>query len=130
MGYGQSYYTLRSIFLHGVPPPAIHMHLRIFDVASNVPTGDLSKTNPAVVPNSKSPVEVDIPEAEKAAFDLWLRELWQEKDQSITRWFEAASFSKTSFDIPLKLRSKREILDAFCFFLPAGAGYVWRAIRK
>lgn len=85
MGYGQSYYTLRSIFLHGIPPPSIHMHLRMFDVATNVPIGDLSKTNPTVIPKSSSPVEVEIPETEKATFDIWLRELWREKDEAITR---------------------------------------------
>ncbi|KAJ6627200.1 hypothetical protein B0H10DRAFT_1996020 [Mycena sp. CBHHK59/15] len=130
MGYGQSYYTLRSIFLHGVPPPAIHMHLRMFDVATNVPIGDLSKTNPAVIPRSKSPVEVDIPETEKAVFDLWLRELWREKDESITRWFDAASFAKAKWEIPLKLRRRRDIFDAFCFFFPAAVGYMWAGIRK
>ncbi|KAF7339880.1 Lysocardiolipin acyltransferase [Mycena venus] len=130
MGYGQSWYTLRSIFLHGVPPPAIHYHLRLFGM-NDVPIGDLSKTNASVVPDSKSSaVEVEIPEAEKAVFDLWLRELWHEKDRSITRWFESSSFATTSYEIPLKLRQKRDILDAFCFFLPAAFGYMWSRIRK
>ncbi|KAJ6604382.1 acyltransferase-domain-containing protein [Mycena vulgaris] len=130
MGYGQSYYTIRSIFIHGVPPPAIHMHLRMFDVATNVPIGDLSKTNPTATPNSSSPLEVEIPETEKAAFDIWLRELWHEKDTSMTRWFEGASFGEGSFEIPLRLRKKREVFDACGFFLPAAVGYVWSRIRK
>ncbi|KAJ7492889.1 acyltransferase-domain-containing protein [Mycena latifolia] len=130
MGYGQSYYTLRSIFLNGIPPPAIHMHLRMFDVATNVPIGDLSKTNPTTSPLSSSPVEVEIPEREKAAFDIWLRELWHEKDVSITRWFEGTSFAKTNFEIPLRLRNTRDVCDALGFFLPAVVGYVWSRIRK
>ncbi|KAJ7071291.1 acyltransferase-domain-containing protein [Mycena amicta] len=128
--YGQDYYTLRSVFFNGVPPPAIHMHLRMFDVATEVPIGDLSKTNSAVLPDSKAAVEVDIPESEKDAFDVWLRELWQEKDESITRWFDASSFAKESFDIPLRLRHKRDILDAFAFFIPSGVEYVWARIRR
>ncbi|KAJ7655086.1 acyltransferase-domain-containing protein [Mycena polygramma] len=128
MGYGQSWYTLRSIFLSGVPPPAVHFHLRMFSM-QDLPIGDLSMAHPTIVPNSSSPVEVEIPEPEKAAFDLWLRELWHEKDEAITRWFETASFAKTSFEIPLKLRRNRDILDAFCFFLPAAVGYVWSRIR-
>ncbi|KAJ7130090.1 acyltransferase-domain-containing protein [Mycena crocata] len=130
MGYGQSYFTLRSIFLHGVPPPAIHMHLRMWDVSTDVPIGDLSKTNPTVVPHAGSPVEVEIPETEKAAFDLWLRELWREKDESITRWFDRASFAKERIEIPLKLRKKRHVADAFGFFLPAAAGYLLSRIWK
>ncbi|KAJ7462658.1 acyltransferase-domain-containing protein [Mycena galericulata] len=130
MGYGQSYYTLRSIFLHGVPPPSIHMHLRMFDVATGVPIGDLSKTNPTATPNSRSAVEVEIPEMEKTAFDVWLRELWCEKDESITRWFDGASFAKPSFEIPLHLRKQRHILDALGFFLPATVEHIWSIIRK
>ena len=66
MGYGQDYYTMRSVFLDGVYPPLIHMHMRMFDVASEVPIGDLSATRANVVPPSgnpgegKSTVEVDI----------------------------------------------------------------------
>ncbi|KAF8213339.1 acyltransferase-domain-containing protein [Mycena galopus ATCC 62051] len=123
MGYGQSWYTIRSIFLNGIPPPAIHYHLRLFGM-DDVPIGDMSKTSPKSVPDSNSSaVEVDIPEQEKAAFDLWLRELWHEKDTSITRWFEECSFDKTSFEIPLRLRQTRDILDALGFFPPAVVGY-------
>ncbi|KAJ7900061.1 hypothetical protein B0H14DRAFT_2556302 [Mycena olivaceomarginata] len=130
MGYGQSWYTLRSIFLNGVAPPAIHYHLRLFSM-DDLPIGDLSQARPTVIPDSKSSVlEVEIPEAEKAAFDLWLRELWHEKDRSITQWFERSSFAKTSYEIPLKLRQTREILDALGFFLPAAIGYAWSRIRK
>ncbi|KAJ6574835.1 acyltransferase-domain-containing protein [Mycena capillaripes] len=127
--YGQSWYTLRSIFVSGIPPPAIHLHLRMFSM-ENVPIGDISQTNPNVIPNSSSPIEVEIPEPEKATFDLWLRELWHEKDEAITKWFERCSFAETSFEIPLRLRRNRDVLDAFCFFLPAAVGYMWSRIRK
>ncbi|KAJ7786033.1 acyltransferase-domain-containing protein [Mycena metata] len=129
MGYGQSWYTLRSIFLDGVPPPAIHLHLRMFGM-EDVPIGDLSKTNSAAVPNSKSPVEVEIPETEKTVFDLWLRELWHEKDASITRWFDSSSFAKESYEIPLKLRDRRDIFNALGMFLPAIIDKVWSGIRN
>lgn len=130
MGYGQDYYTLRSMFMSGVPPPAVHMHFRMFDVATEVPIGDLSKTNPAIIPDSSSPVEVEIPESEKAVFDVWLRELWREKDESITGFFEKRSLSETSFEFPLKLRTKREIMDALGLFIPAAFDYVWSRVRK
>ena len=46
LAYGQSYYTLRSIFFDGVPPPQIHLHLRLFDVNKEVPIGDLTSKLP------------------------------------------------------------------------------------
>lgn len=139
LGYGQDYYTLRSVFFDGVAPPAIHIHLRMFEVAAQVPIGDLSATNAAESPEDKMSkkrvVEVDIPEAEKAAFDLWLRKLWQEKDESMTRFNNTGAYSAVHgtspiVQVPLKLHRKREILDAFCFFMPAAAGYLWGRIRR
>lgn len=129
MGYGQSYYTLRSIFFNGVPPPAVHMHLRLFDARADIPIGDLS----ASVSNSdvaaKNAVEVDIPAEEKEKFDVWLRDLWREKDEAITKYHEngtldTISEGSTALDIPLRLRRKREVLDAFCFFFPTGVVYL------
>lgn len=136
MKYGQNYYTLRSIFMDGISPPAIHIHLRRFDVATGVPVGDLSAGIPSTTPVNQRRAqikEVDIPEDEKEQFDVWLRELWQEKDNSMTRFSESTSFSSheaRAVEIPLKLRRKREILDAFCFFLPAGIVYSWNKLRQ
>ena len=121
MGYGQSYYTLRSIFFDRIPPPVIHMHLRMFDVARDVPIGDLSSARPDFLPNgsshshspSSSPsayaptrsssstpptgaTEVDIPESEKTAFDAWLRQLWTDKDDFITAFHASSHLSLAS----------------------------------
>jgi hypothetical protein len=135
MGYGQSYYTLRSIFFDRVPPPSIHMHIRLFDIAKNVPIGDLSKTNPEVVPERSSQgsvVEVETPEEEKAKFDLWLRELWYDKDRLFAKFHETGSFTPgvgPEVRIPLRLKRTREIFDSFCFFVPAALGYFSSWIR-
>jgi hypothetical protein len=129
MGYGQSYYTMRSTFFDRVPPPVIHMHIRVFDVAKDVPIGDLSTANARFHPSHKAAVEVDSPEVEKVKFDQWLLELWRDKDRAITRFHESGSLAaspdstKARVLIPLQLRRKREILDAFCFFLPATLMY-------
>jgi hypothetical protein len=125
MGYGQSYYTLRSIFMDSVPPPVIHMHLRQFDVSS-VPIGDISSTNKTTIPkvskNNVHAVEADVPQNEKDTFDEWLRQLWRDKDAYIDRFLEAKDKDRQKpVLIPLELRSRREILDAFCWFLPAAA---------
>ncbi|KAF8167908.1 acyltransferase-domain-containing protein [Crassisporium funariophilum] len=136
MHYGQDYYTLRSIFFDGVAPPVIHIHLRMFDVSGGVPIGDLAETSGVKTPDprAKRIVEVDIPADEKDTFDVWLRKLWQEKDESMDRFFETGVFDVEEttvpyVEIPLKLRRKREILDAFCFFWPGSVAYLWRKVR-
>jgi hypothetical protein len=132
MGYGQDYYTLRSIFMDGIPPPAIHIHLRMFDVVTGVPLGDISTGKPSIQQPSQNK-DIDIPDGEKEKFDVWLRELWQEKDDSMTKFSETTSFGSRetrAVEIPLKLRRKREVLDAFCFFLPAGIVYLWGKLRQ
>lgn len=136
LGYGQDYYTLRSLFFDGVAPPAIHIHLRMFDVTGGVPIGNLAGTSNAGTPDPKAKrvVEVDIPADEKEVFDEWLRKLWQEKDDSMERFFETGSLApkgpqRVVVEIPLRLRRRREILDAFCFFWPASAAYLWGRLR-
>ncbi|PCH33504.1 acyltransferase-domain-containing protein [Wolfiporia cocos MD-104 SS10] len=129
-GYGQGYYTLRSIFLDGVPPPAVHMHIRCFDVAKEVPIGDTSAANPNVLPNGSAKAqEIDIPETEREKFELWLRDLWREKDTLIANYLETGALVDPAkqIEIPLQLRSKREVLDAFCFFMPAAVFWaLWK----
>ncbi|KAK0456264.1 acyltransferase-domain-containing protein [Armillaria borealis] len=79
---------------------------------STVPIGDLSGSNPSEAsPKTEPMVEVDIPEEEKKGFDEWTNSFAREKAAQV--------------EIPLKLRRKREMLDAFCFFLPAAAGWAW-----
>ncbi len=126
--YGQDYYTLRSVFFDGVAPPLIHLHLRMFHVIRDVPIGDLSSSRSSTLPkhSDKHTVEVDIPEVEKAQFDSWLRRLWEDKDRLIDKFHETQTFKGAPVEIPLRLRRKREVLDAFCFFLPAAVGYAWR----
>ncbi|KAF6766392.1 acyltransferase-domain-containing protein [Ephemerocybe angulata] len=135
MGYGQSYYTLRSIFMQGVPPPEIHIHLRMLDVKGAVPIGNLSSLRPSTTgTKKKGVVEVEIPSGEKDEFDAWLRRLWQEKDESMGRFHETGSFtakasSSPHVDIPVQLHRKTEILDAFCFFWPAALAYSWKRLK-
>jgi hypothetical protein len=135
MKYGQDYYTLRSIFFDRVPPPVVHMHLRVFDVSKDVPIGDVSVSNPSVLPKGQAnghAVEVDFPEEEKAKFDLWLRELWRDKDELVGRFYQSvvSGHETAGVDIPLELRHKSEIPDAFCFFLPALFGFVSAKLRR
>jgi len=108
--YGQSYYTLRSIFFDRIPPPSVHMHIRVFDVSNEVPVGDISATNPNALPQKKGEaVETEVPEHEREAFDVWLRDLWREKDTMMVRYLETGSLAEggdKAVVIPVKLRSR------------------------
>jgi len=173
-GYGQSYYTLRSIFIDGIPPPRIHMHLRLYDVRKDVPLGDLSSEvhspianrghnlmppSPGVPSPSTpgfSPIDpfhpptgrlsraerekdMDPTTKEAALFEQWLRKMWREKDALLDRYLETGTFADRSkvtirdsgvsvdvatprgsgeIEVPMELRSKWEILEAFGLFVP------------
>ncbi len=133
MRYGQSYYTLRSIFFDGIPPPAIHMHIRRFDVAGDVPIGNISSGMSKTQPSGDIP-GVDLPEDERQAFDVWLRDRWIEKDRLIQRFHDTGTFSSSldkypEIDVPLELRHMREVFGIFLFFIPA-LGYAWSRLQS
>lgn len=111
------------------------MHLRIFDVAEDIPIGDVSGTNPAVTPNGTNhkPLEVDFPEQERVTFDEWLRKLWMDKDEFMTKFLHSNCLpvgGHGAIEIPLELRSNREIPNAFCFLAPAAVGALWSKLVK
>ncbi|KAF8755880.1 Phosphate acyltransferase [Rhizoctonia solani] len=121
----------------GVPPPRVHVHLRLYDVARDVPIG---------VPRG----EEEANETERAAFDQWLLARWKEKDnlmeQQLTegrfrsssekpsassvaigggketkKWDEERALDKEesgAVEWPIRLNSKAEIMDAFSWFMP------------
>lgn len=102
------------------------MHLRIFDVAKDVPIGDISKS--AVSNGSANDsVEFDISEDEKDTFDVWLRKLWSEKDDHVTKFLETGTSTtpdkQQPVEIPLELRKRSEIAEAYCFFVPLLTAY-------
>lgn len=123
---------MRSIFVDGIAPPVIHLHVRLFDVSKDIPIGaSIQRANPDFLPksDSKDAVEVEIPDSEKTVFDEWLRGLWTEQDLSIDNFLHTGAFSKirsaeADAEIPLKLRRVRDVLDAFCFFIPAATGWL------
>jgi len=102
------------------------MHIRVFDVTHEVPIGDISATNPNVLPQKKGEaVETEVPEDEKEAFDGWLKDLWREKDVLMVRYLETGSFAEGGKEvvIPVKLRSRWEALTPFGFFVPDVIGW-------
>ncbi len=127
-GYGQDYYTLRSIFLNGIPPPQVHVHIRYFKV-EDIPLGELS------VPHSIARgVEVSADEATQ--FDAWLRDRWIEKDRMLKTFYREGAFRPEAgqkwtlpVEIPVKLRHPLEHLQAYSFFLPFIVWYGWKALK-
>ena len=148
-GYGQSYYTLRSIFCEGTPPPEIHYHVRLYNVQKDVPLYAPSTSSiPQVMKDDPSlnleqrmivaqkmaskPQLLEPGEEDKKTFDAWLRERWYEKDELMEKWHQSgqkklgtASEGEQEVVIPLELRTAGEIMDAFCWFAPALVGYIF-----
>ncbi|EPQ30390.1 uncharacterized protein PFL1_01916 [Pseudozyma flocculosa PF-1] len=155
-GYGQSYYTLRSVFMQGVPPPAVHLHFTMTRLTA--PKGTTS-FNPASV-SSISTSDLDVPalgdlsskdssEAEKKAFDEWLRNRWMQKDELMRSFYRHGDFVQGAFDkvakergletkrddsgrfvvVPAELRSLSEVGDACCWGLGiVGAWYAAKTL--
>ncbi|KAI0036670.1 acyltransferase-domain-containing protein [Vararia minispora EC-137] len=126
-GNGQEYYTLRSVFLAGTAPPAIHMHIRRYPVSS-IPIGSVSAPTSGVFP------ELEVPPGDAQAFELWLRELWRQKDRFMERFHARGTFAEEgkeegAVDLPLRVRKTHEVLNAYCFFVPAIAVYAWTKVR-
>ncbi len=101
-------YNLTSVFTHGVPPPSIHLHLRMIDPARDGVPG-LEPVLPAhKAPETASPaprVDAAAPATppaiglatpdEATAFNLWLRERWAEKDRMLDHFAAHGAFEHT-----------------------------------
>ncbi|KAF7972666.1 hypothetical protein HWV62_17206 [Athelia sp. TMB] len=139
--YAQGFYTLRSIFFDRVPPPVVHMHVRVFDVVQDVPIGEVAAAGKekgnglakaGLEGGETAPAEVEFPAAEREAFDGWLRALWADKDALIERFHATGSFGEkadaTRVDVPVALKTRREALNAFAFFVPGVVGVLWARV--
>jgi 1-acyl-sn-glycerol-3-phosphate acyltransferase len=110
-GYGQSYYTLTSIFMQGVPPPAVHVHVRI-------------------TPARELPLD------DRAKFDAWVLQTWRDKDALLDGFYETGVFpvsekgSVARAEVPIKLRGIRELGDICCWAAPIWLGWaLYRLLR-
>ncbi|KAH8929323.1 acyltransferase-domain-containing protein [Atractiella rhizophila] len=75
--YGQDYYTLQSIFGAGIPPPRIHMHLRLL--------------SPPAIPESSEKAET---EKSQKQFEDWLVQTWREKDEMLEVFYNTQELSQ------------------------------------
>ncbi|KAG9027781.1 hypothetical protein FRB95_007388 [Tulasnella sp. JGI-2019a] len=147
-GFGQAYYTIRSVFFQSTPPPAVHLHLRIYQVQRDVPIGH-------VRPGGHGQIEST--DSEKTIFDKWLTDRWREKDRLMDGFYRDGKFTSSeskpkessaktevgsissafgdikatngngnghvmkgdeAMVIPIETRSAVDVLDAFCYGFP------------
>lgn len=112
-GYGQSYYTLRSIYMQGVPPPSVHISITLRRIAPSSPTADVDNAakESASMPigdisslsKDASPRDLDPSEAERQIFDAWLLARWREKDELLDQFYKDGDFVGGAF-----VRNKNE----------------------
>lgn len=112
-GYGQSYYTLRSIYMQGVPPPSVHISITLRRISPSSPTADVDNAakESASMPigdisslsKDASPRDLDPSEAERQIFDAWLLARWREKDELLDQFYKDGDFVGGAF-----VRNKNE----------------------
>lgn len=102
-GYGQSYYTLRSIYMQGVPPPHVHISITIRGVTAG-PSSPSSVEDGTAAPIGELPPlakasakTLDASEHDRQIFDQWLLKRWREKDDLLDEFYKNGDFVKGKF---------------------------------
>lgn len=127
-----------SVYMQGVPPPFVHIHLSILD-ASKLPVGALSRSSGGATGSTAGPG--DATEEEKVVFDEWVRNRWRQKDDLLDRFYADGDFvggaharavaagtsasgqSNEFAEIPVRLRSNWEFLGLFSSIPIVGAAW-------
>lgn len=142
--YAQEYYSLFSIFHRSVPPPAVHIHLRMYSS-----TQVLAQTRvPRTKASASSSMDEKGDEAEagrRRRFGEWLTGVWREKDALMDGFYQTGRFvtegrveqvgtdgeGAVEVDVGWRGGSKGrgwvEAGDAVCWFAPVwvGVGLWW-----
>ncbi|TVY15393.1 putative acyltransferase [Lachnellula arida] len=117
-GFGETYYTLRSMTLRGQVPPSVNMYWRRFAIK-------------------------DIPLDTAEEFDVWLRERWYEKDALIEQYVTTGRFpgSKQVTNDATTGEEKEKFIEAYIklghwyevaniFVVLAAAGLVANLLKR
>lgn len=127
-GQAQQYYNLITIWLKGVPPPEVHIHVRSYDPS----TLGVTPFNAGLA----NAVEADSAEEKrsKAAFGEWVLERWREKDRLMGTFYNTGRFvgEGQSERVDVGFKSGRwEAGQAMCWGLPIVLGYVgWKVLEE
>lgn len=118
-GYGQSYYTLQTIYMQGVAPPAVHISITLRNISakgtaadgSTMPIGNITAGTPKPASTSDAAVAGEAEKAreedteitdeandeERDIFEAWLLERWREKDRLMDDFYENGDFLQGRF---------------------------------
>ncbi len=130
-GYAQSYYTLKTVYFCGIPPPKVHVNCIVHSIKpSSFPSSSTTASLPekaangahnghtpsalsaasaattrmcpptgAVPPSARESArdEWQGSEAEKEAFDAWLRARWAHKDRMMDAFYEHGDFMRGAY---------------------------------
>lgn len=147
-GYGQSHYTLRSVFMQGDSPPAVHIHFTILSLDPDAKSSSSISPPIGKLPMNAAAASLSSEESsaeEKKIFDDWLLKRWRQKDEQMSRFYKEGDFvggtyketvdankrSKVFVEVPVELRSVREYIDMFLWGIPFLACYgIYRLIRQ
>lgn len=99
-------YGMVSVFFRSVPPPRVHIHLRLHSDLSSIPSltsPSPSSTSPTTEPKSSNSSSNGVASPEEAkAFELWLREIWKEKDERLKKFVNDQKFDGIAEIVPVR----------------------------
>lgn len=93
--YPQDYYGLFSVFFRSVPPPSVHLHLRLY---SNLASPDCPI--PSLVQKTEDSELAS--KEESRAFELWLRGVWREKEKRMEGFYKDQRFGGDAEAVPIR----------------------------
>ncbi|BEJ18203.1 hypothetical protein CspHIS471_0704800 [Cutaneotrichosporon sp. HIS471] len=104
--YPQEWYGLGSVFLRGVPPPTVRLHLHLYSM-EELPS------LPRPPHNSSEITPLATPE-EAREFELWLRNVWIQKEARLERMLNDNVDEKmTSVEVPIEQTSLPDWIATF-----------------
>jgi lysocardiolipin and lysophospholipid acyltransferase len=93
--YPQDYYGLFSVFLYGVPPPTVHIHLKLYS--------DLLNPECEIPALQKQAGEEMASKEKTREFAMWLRGIWREKEERVLGFIDRQRFDgETEEVVPIR----------------------------
>ncbi|KAE8230107.1 hypothetical protein CF326_g4899 [Tilletia indica] len=96
-GTGQKHYTLRSVYMDGVPPPQVHVHIVISRISSFIANGTDSPPLGKLPKSARDSPQLLPTEEEKQAFETWLLNRWRKKDDKLEQFYKDGDFVGGAF---------------------------------
>lgn len=116
-GQAQNHYNLVTMWWKGVAPPAIHVHVRVYDPASQLDITPSSAAAAADGPDADANDDAD-EQRKKAAFGAWLLARWREKDELMGTFYRTGAFvpAAESVAIPVQFVNRGLLVEGAMAF--------------